>query len=69
MRELVLVGPSEPISEVAHKKFSDLFQGPLAAKSIAALRAATRLGDAEVSMVASALATDELAAQVETTAA
>jgi hypothetical protein len=45
------VGPSEPISEAAHKRFSDLFQGPLAAKSIDALRAATRLGDAEVSRV------------------
>jgi hypothetical protein len=62
MRELELVGPSEPCFEAACKKFSDLFQGPLGAKSIAALRAATRLGDGEVTRVASALATDEVAA-------
>jgi hypothetical protein len=50
-------------------KYSAPFQGPLAPKSIAALRVATRLGDAEVSRAAAALATDELAAQVETAVA
>jgi hypothetical protein len=39
-----------------------MFQGPLAAKSIAMLRVATRLGDADVSKEAS------LPAQVETVA-
>jgi hypothetical protein len=62
MRELELVRPSNPISEMTSKQYVALFQAPLAPKSIAALRAATRLGDAEISKVASALAADELAA-------
>jgi hypothetical protein len=63
------VGPGKQVSEVAQAKYSTLFQGPLAPKSITALRAATRLGDAEVSRAASALASEVLVAQVETAAA
>jgi hypothetical protein len=62
-------GPGELVSEVVRKQFSALFQGPLAPKSIAALRAATRSGDAEVFRVAAALAMDKLVAQVETVVA
>jgi hypothetical protein len=62
MRELELVGPGDPVSETAKEQYAALFQGTLAPKTIAALRAATRLGDAEISKVASALAVDELAA-------
>jgi hypothetical protein len=69
MRELELVGPDERILEAASKQYEVLFQGPLAPKSIATLRVATRLGHAEVSKVAAVLAADELAAQVELAAA
>jgi hypothetical protein len=37
IRELELAGPGEPISEGVRKQYTDLFQGPLAAKSVAAL--------------------------------
>jgi hypothetical protein len=68
MRELKLVGPDEAVSEAASKQYAAFFQGPLAPKSIAALRAATHR-DTEVSKVAAALTVDELAAQVELVAA
>jgi hypothetical protein len=68
IRELELAGPGELFSEAVHMQYSDMFQGPLAAKSIAVLRAATHLGDADVSKEASMFDVDELPAQVETAA-
>jgi hypothetical protein len=69
IRELDLVGPSKKVSDVAQENYATLFQGPLTPKSIVMLRAATRLGDVEVAKAASALASEELAAQVESAAA
>jgi hypothetical protein len=46
-----------------------MFQGPLAPKSIAAVRAATRLTNDEVIRAAVAMAADEITAQAEVSAA
>jgi hypothetical protein len=46
-----------------------LFKGPLVAKSIVAIRAMTCLSDDQIVKKAVAMTMDELASQVETTAA
>jgi hypothetical protein len=51
------------------QKFAEMFQGPFAPKAIAALRAAMRLANNQVTKAATALAVGELAAQVDATAA
>jgi hypothetical protein len=45
-----------------------MFQGPLAPKAIAAIRAATRLENGRIAEAATAMATEELAAQVDAVA-
>jgi hypothetical protein len=50
------------------KKYSAMFQGPLAPKAIAAIRAATRLENGRIAEAATTMATEELAAQVDVVA-
>jgi hypothetical protein len=69
IREPDLVGLGELVSKAVRKHYAAPFQGPLAPKSITALRAATRLGVANVSRAASALSTEELTTHVEATTA
>jgi hypothetical protein len=69
IKELDLVGSGQPIAEAAKKKFSELFQEPLAHKSIAAIRVATRLADDYISRAAAAMAANEMVAQAEATTA
>jgi hypothetical protein len=49
----------------AVKKFVAMFDGPLAPKTIEALRAATRLADGQLTQAAAALASAEVAAPVD----
>jgi hypothetical protein len=62
IRQLDLVEAGDPIEDAAMEKFSEMFQGPLEPKAIAALRAAARLDNGRLTEAAAALATDELAA-------
>jgi hypothetical protein len=62
------VRPSEQIDDEAIKLHASLFKGPLAAKSIAAIRAVTRLSDDHMVKTAAAMAMDDLALQAETAA-
>jgi hypothetical protein len=65
IQQLELVGPGDKIDSDAQKKFEELFQGPLAPQSIAAIHVATRLADDQIMKAAAAMAANELAAQVE----
>jgi hypothetical protein len=63
-----LVEPGEPIGDEALKKFSAMFQGSLAPKAVAAICVTTKLVDPHIAAAASALALDELVAQVDAAA-
>jgi hypothetical protein len=62
IKQLDLAGAGEAASAAAFKQYAAMFQGPLAPKAIAALRAATRLADDDVSKAAVALAMEVEAA-------
>jgi hypothetical protein len=68
IRQLNLTGPSECIGDEAVQKYTAMFNGPLAPKTIEALRAATRLADGHLTQAATALASAGVAAQVDATA-
>jgi hypothetical protein len=69
IRQLDLADPSAPVGEAEFKQLAELFQGPLATKTIEAIRATTRLADDQVSKATAAMAAEELSAQVEASAA
>jgi hypothetical protein len=56
-------------NQLAMQRYSEMFQGPLDPKAIAALRATTYLANGHLTEAAAALATEELAAQVDAAAA
>jgi hypothetical protein len=68
IRQLNLTGPSECIGDEAVQKYTAMFNGPLAPKTIEALRAATRLAEGHLAQAATALASAEVAAQVDAAA-
>jgi hypothetical protein len=65
MHQLGLAQAGEPIGDAAMEKYAEMFQGLLAPGAIAALRAATRPANNQLSEVAAAMAQGELAAQVD----
>jgi hypothetical protein len=69
IRQLDLMGLAEPIGEEALRRYASLFDGPLTPQSVATIRAVTHLGDDHITMVAAALVTDEMDAQVDAAAA
>jgi hypothetical protein len=68
IRQIDLVELGELIGDEALKKFSTMFQEPLAPKAVAVICAATKLVDPHIVTTASALAVDELATQVDAVA-
>jgi hypothetical protein len=65
IHELELAGTGGKIGDEVVRKYSAMFQGALEPKTIAAIRAATRLQDSRMVEVVDALASEELAAQVD----
>jgi hypothetical protein len=53
------------MGEAELRQLADLLRGPLAPKTIEAIRAVTRLADDQITRAAAAMAKDELAAQIE----
>jgi hypothetical protein len=60
IKQLDLARTGEAVSDTGFKQYAALFMCPLVLKAIAALRAATRLADDDVSNVATALAMEEV---------
>jgi hypothetical protein len=67
IRQLDLAGLKEDIGDATLTQYAALFHSSLVVKSIEAIRAATRLVDANITNAATMLVPVELAAQVEAT--
>jgi hypothetical protein len=68
IRELELAGTGGKIGDEAGRKYSTMFQGSLEPKAIAVIQAATGLQDGHMVEAAAALASEELAVQVDVVA-
>lgn len=63
--QLDLAGTEEPIGDEALKKFGATFRNGLSKKAIAAIRAATKLANGQITKVTTVLAEEERAALIE----
>jgi hypothetical protein len=64
-----LAEPGTPIGEAELKQLAGLLHGPLASKTMEAIRTASRLADDHITRVAAAMAAKEVASQAEASTA